>query len=85
MTDQGTRRTRRRDGWVVVALSAVVAGILLYLLLVPASGIDRDPPECYSTFGYVVPCGAGLSLGFALAAAVIAGAVAHMLMRRRRV
>lgn len=83
MTDQGLRGSRRRDGWVV-ALSAAAVGILIVLLLFPASGIDRNPPECYSIFGYVVPCGAGLSAGLAPAGAVVAGAVAYVLMRRRR-
>lgn len=83
MTDQSLRGSRRRDGWVV-ALSAAAVGILIVLLLFPASGIDRNPPECYSTFGYVVPCGAGLSVGLALAGAVVAGAVVYVLMRRRR-
>jgi len=73
-----------RRGVGVAVLSAVAVGILVLLLLFPASGVDTLPPECYSVFGYVVPCGEGLSFGFALAGAVAGGAVAYLVVRRRR-
>ncbi len=48
-------RTRPRTSTIVIAL---VAGFVALLLLFPASGVDTLPPECYSMFGYVVPCDA---------------------------
>lgn len=60
---------------------ATVVGCLLgaligFVLLIPSGGIDSDPPECYSYFGYVVPCGFGpeqdVGGGFAAAGAAVA-------------
>jgi hypothetical protein len=48
-------------------------GLAVLVLLFPASGIEPIPPECYSMFGYTVPCGGGLAVA---AGAVTAGAVA---------
>lgn len=49
-------------------VSALVAGFVALVLLFPGSGIDRQPPECYAVFGYVVPCEAWVA--WAVAAAV---------------
>lgn len=62
---------------------AFAAAVLVHILLLPASGVDSQPPECYSYFGYVVPCGSGLWMGAALAAAAAAGAAVFALGRRR--
>jgi hypothetical protein len=47
----------------------------VFVLLVPMSGNDSEPPECYSLLGYVVPCGLAAEqrhgAGFALAGAVL--------------
>jgi hypothetical protein len=83
MVDQGRGVPGRRGVGVAVLSAVAVAGLVL-LLLFPASGIDRLPPECYSVFGYVVPCGVGLSLVLALAGAVAGGAVAYLAVRRGR-
>jgi peptidoglycan/LPS O-acetylase OafA/YrhL len=83
MTDDGVRRSRRRDAWTAVALGAAAA-VVVGLLVLPASGIDREPPECYAVVGYVVPCGAGLALGLALAGAALVGAVTYLVRPRRR-
>ncbi len=83
MVDSGRAVARRREVWVAV-VSAVAVGILVLLLLFPASGVDTQPPECYSAFGYVVPCGDGLSFGLALAGAVAVGTVAYLAVQRRR-
>lgn len=57
-------------------VAAAVAALAVLVLLFPTGGVDSDPPECYSTFGYVVPCGFGPEQGkgpeFALAGAVVA-------------
>lgn len=58
------------------AIASLVAGVLVFALLVPTRGNDSDPPECFSMFGYVVPCGPGpeqsQGVGFALAGALVA-------------
>ena len=67
---QTTRpRSRLKTSTVVIAL---VAGFVALVLLFPGSGIDRQPPECYSVFGYVVPCEAWVAW---VAAAAVAGVV----------
>jgi hypothetical protein len=52
---------------------ALLAGLVVLLLLFPGSGIDRQPPECYSMFGYVVPCDAWVAWVAAAAAAGLVG------------
>lgn len=63
-------------GFGRVAAAAAVAAITAFVLLLPYSGDDTLPPECYSVFGYVVPCGLGHEqehgAGFAVAGAVVA-------------
>lgn len=54
-------------------LRALVAGFVALVLLFPGSGIDRQPPECYAVFGYVVPCEAWVAWA---GAAAVSGAVA---------
>ena len=57
-------------------VASVLGALIAFVLLIPSRGIDSDPPECYSYFGYVVPCGLGveqdLGSGFAGAGAVMA-------------
>ena len=57
-------------------VTAVLAALVVFVLLLPLSGNDSDPPECFSALGYVVPCGLGPEQqhgeGFALAGAVVA-------------
>ena len=66
---------------------AVVAGLgsgfLVVLLLLPVRGIDTNPPVCYSTFGYTVPCGSGLAFGAALVVGLIVGGVTYRALGRR--
>ena len=42
-----------------VAAAAAVAAVIRFVLLIPQGGVDADSPECWSYFGYVVPCGFG--------------------------
>jgi drug/metabolite transporter (DMT)-like permease len=57
------------------AIAAALAAVGVFVLLLPYSGNDSDPPECFSLFGYVVPCGLGPEqthgIGFAVAGAVL--------------
>lgn len=78
MEQATTPRTRPRTSTIVIAL---VAGLAVLLLLFPGSGIDRQPPECYSMFGYVVPCDAWVAW---VAAAGVAGLVGLVLTLRDR-
>lgn len=53
---------------------ALLAGLAVVVLLLPASGIDTIPPQCHSIFGYNVPCEGRPWLAVALGA-VTAGVV----------
>ena len=72
--------TRLRTRTIVVAL---LAGLAVVLLLFPGSGIDRQPPECYSVFGYVVPCDAWVAWAAGAATAGVVGLALWALDRRR--
>lgn len=47
------RRAWPSGGTLIVAL---LAGLVAFLLLFPASGVDSDPPVCRAMLYYVVPC-----------------------------
>lgn len=72
---------RRVGGWSALAILAVAVatGFGVLMLLFPTGGIDTDPPQCFSTFGYTVPCGAELSFVSGLVVAV----VLNFALRRR--
>lgn len=61
------------------AVAAALAAAIVFVLLLPFSGADTDPPECFSLLGYVVPCGFGpeqsQGAGFAFAGAAVAAAL----------
>ena len=79
--EQTTRSsTRPRTRTIVVAL---FAGLVVLLLLFPGSGITRQPPECYSMFGYVVPCDAWVAWAAGAATAGVVGLALWMIDRRR--
>ena len=83
MTAQGSGLSRRRDGWVAIK-SAAAVGILINFLVHLNSGVDTDPPECYSVIGYVVPCNRGIAYPLALAGFAIVGVVVYVLRRRQQ-
>lgn len=58
---------------------ALLAGFIVLLLLFPGSGVDTQPPECYSILGYTVPCEVWVAWA---AAALVAGLVGLYLWRR---
>ena len=64
-------------------VAAMTVGVVVLVLLFPAYGIDTDPPQCFSTFDYSVPCGAGLAFGVA-AVAVVGGWLGVGVLIRRR-
>jgi hypothetical protein len=52
---------------------ALLAGLVVLVLLFPASGILPIPPVCYSMFGYVVPCDAWVAWAAGAATAAVVG------------
>lgn len=75
---RASRPTRR------TAVIAVVAGLVVLVLLFPASGIEPQPPVCYSVFGYVVPCEAWFAWLAGVATAVLIGLALRLAHRRRQ-
>ncbi len=71
--------TRAKTRTIVVAL---LAGLAVLLLLFPASGIDPQPPVCYSMFGYVVPCDAWVAWAAGAATAGLVGLAMWAIDRR---
>ena len=61
-----------------------LAGLVVLVLLAPASGVETLPPQCLSVFGYGVPCGSGLSLAAGAAAAGVVGLALWLNGRRRK-
>ena len=72
--------TRPRTRTIVVAL---LAGLVVLVLLFPGSGIARQPMECYSMFGYVVPCDAWVAWAAGAATAGVVGLALWVIDRRR--
>jgi hypothetical protein len=72
--------SRLRPRTIVVAL---LAGLVVLALLFPGSGIDRQPQECYSMFGYVVPCDAWVAWAAGAATAAVVGLGLWVIDRRR--
>lgn len=72
--------TRPRTRTIVVAL---LAGLAVVLLLFPGSGNSAQPPQCYSIFGYLVPCDAWVAWAAGAATAGVAGLALWALDRRR--
>lgn len=69
--NQMERQGRR---WTLAKVAmALLAGIAVLVLLLPASGIEPQPPVCYSVFGYTVPCDAGWTLAAGAATAGVVG------------
>jgi hypothetical protein len=65
-------RSRMRTT-VAALVAGLGSGFLVVLLLLPVSGIDTNPPVCFATFDYTVPCGSGLAFGAALVVGLIVG------------
>jgi uncharacterized membrane protein (UPF0136 family) len=63
---------------------SLIAGVIVFLLLVPAGGIDPLPPVCWGVFGYEVPCDSRLSLAAGVASAAVVGLAFSLVGRRRK-
>ncbi len=85
----GAERTRRRVvrvlwGLVDVAAAAFVA-LLVFRTFGAVSGVDTNPPECFSTSGQRVSCSlTPLTLMLPTFAVVLLGLAAWRASRRRR-
>jgi hypothetical protein len=77
MEKQGARMT------VAKVAVALLAGLVVLVLLFPASGIEPIPPRCFSVFGYEVPCGGGLGVATGAATAAVVGLALWLKDRRR--
>lgn len=72
-------------GSIPGALAGVISALLVAFLLMPAGGVDSDPPVCSSALGYSVPCGPGWGLGAAAVVGLLVGwAVFRLVGRERR-
>ena len=78
-------QTENHGAWTTVTKVAVamLAGVIVLVLLYPASGVDPLPPRCFSVFGYSVPCDAWVSWAAGAATAGIAGLLLRLKGRRR--
>ena len=62
---------------------ALLAGLVVHLLLFPASGVDTIPPVCYSLIGsYEVPCGNVSYAAGAITTLLVAGFLLRGTARR---
>lgn len=68
--DQTQRRGRPSVGTAIVAL---LLGLLVLLILVPASVATSDPPICRAMLFYVVPCEGWVAPLAAIATAMAVG------------
>lgn len=73
--------TRQGSRWhlAIPLASALLSALLVFAFLFPADVVDTDPQQCFSVFGYGVPCGNGVSfVGAALAAVIVGMAVSRI-------
>jgi hypothetical protein len=77
--------TGRQGTWSTAAKLAIVvlAGLIVLVLLFPASGVDTLPPECYSVFGYTVACGGEVAVAAGTGVAAVIGLLLWIVSRWR--
>lgn len=79
--EQTQRGARPSVGTIIVAL---LSGLLVLLILFPASGVDSDPPVCRAMLFYVVPCESWIAPLVAIATAVAVGIALWWTIDRRQ-
>lgn len=62
----------------------LIAGLVVFVVLAPAGGVDPHPQQCWSVFDYSVPCGAALSSAAGAVTAGIVGLALWLNGRRKR-
>jgi len=77
-------QTMKQGAWTTVAkvTVALLAGLVVLVLLFPASGIEPIPPVCFSVFGYTVPCDEGWAVAAGAATAGVVGLALWLKDRR---
>jgi hypothetical protein len=68
---------------IKVAVS-LIAGLVVFALLVPTGGVDTLPPVCWGIFDHEVPCGYRLSLAAGVAGAAVVGLAFSLVGRRKK-
>jgi hypothetical protein len=63
--------------------AALLAGLAVLVLLFPVSGILPVPPECYSVFGYTVPCELWVAIVAGAATALVTGVLLGAAIREK--
>jgi hypothetical protein len=63
---------------------SLLAGLVALVLLFPGSGVMPQPPQCYSVFGYGVPCENGVAVAAGAATAGIVGLFLWIVGRRNQ-
>jgi hypothetical protein len=63
---------------------SLIAGVIVFLLLVPAGGVDTLPPVCWGVFDHQVPCGYRLSLAAGAAGAAVVGLAFSLVGLRKK-
>ncbi len=85
-SEPGTDRARRAQEpalWPAV-VAGLMAAVLVHVLMAPTSGVDTDPPVCWSYAGFEVPCDSNPWLPVALAAGVVVGIGVRAALRWKR-
>ena len=62
-------------------LTAIALAVVAVLVLLPTSGVDTQPPVCWATAGYEVPCSQAPAWGSAVVVLVVGGLVAWRMRR----
>jgi hypothetical protein len=77
-------RDEPRNRWrtATKVATALLAGLVVLVLLFPGSGVMPQPPQCFSVFGYGVPCNAGVAVAAGAATAGVVGALLWIAGRR---
>lgn len=78
-----TKRMRVTPSWGTIFV-ALLVGVLAFLLLFPASGVDSDPPVCRAMLFYPVSCEDWVAPLVAGTSAAIVGVVLWRTIDRRR-
>ena len=69
---------------MVAMLTVIGLSIVVVLVLLPTSGVDTQPPACWATGGYEVPCSQAPAWGGALVVLLLGVMVALRIRQQQR-